>query len=425
MIKNRNLLIILIAIFILFFVFRQGAKTHYYYSTLKGSKIILIKENSPFVAINVFIKDLKSREARKGLANLSLAMLKAGTAKHSKLQIAAELERMGGELTTSVHNDFALISGFVLSENVDTYMDLLQELILDSVYPRKEFEKLKAEKVVELRQQKEDPLRYAVQLNRRRNYQEDWYAYPAAGDIDSLNSIVYADLVSFNVRDIVFAEDLVVVVNGNFSKNKVKRSLQDILNTFKKGTAVVSSSAQINGYPSGLKVENCGYGLNTILYNFSFPNDQKGIKHKPLNELVNSYLGDGLSSPLFKTFREDRGISYAIGSFYDFNSRAELLTIYLQTRESNYQPLLETLKDLLAFKDIPAPQNFNKVKNYALTDYYQNQQTLRQRGFSAGYRQLNGLPLNYDYAQEIQRVQYKDFCRSLRSLKPVNILIVQ
>jgi predicted Zn-dependent peptidase len=409
----------------LFFVFRQNSKNYYYYPMPKGAKIILIKENSPFVAINVFIKNLKLLESRKGLANLSLAMLKAGTAKRSKLQIAAELERIGGELTTSVHNDFALISGFVLKENIDAYIDLLQELILDSAYPRKEFERLKAEIIVELKQQKEDPLRYAVQLNRRRNYQGDWYAYPAAGEIDSLNSIVYADLVSFNVRDIVFAEDLVVIVNGNFSKNKVKRSLQDLLNTFKKGTAVVSSSAQINEYPSGLKVEKCGYGLNTILYNLSFPNDQKGIKHKPLNELVNSYLGDGLSSPLFKTFRVVRGISYAIGSFYDFNCRAELLTVYLQTRESNYHPLLETLKELLTFKDIPAPQSFSKIKNYALTDYYQNQQTLRQRGFSAGYRQLNGLPFNYDYAEEIQRIQYKDFCRSLRSLKPVNTLIVQ
>lgn len=422
--RNNKILILVIVFLCLAVVVQHRDKQQDVYQTAQGATVIMINEPSPFVAVNIFIKDLKAYEPKKGLANLSLEMLKCGTTKLSKLEIAAALEKIGGEFSTTVYNDFSLLSGFVLKENIEDYLVICQELILDSNYPRREFDLLRSQLLLQLRQQKEDPLRYAIQLNRQHNYPEHYYGYPAAGDIESLNSIRYSEVVSFNIQDIVSAKDLVVVVNGDFNKRKTKKLINDLLAGFSEDKKETNLAKKPKAFPGGLNEKNYGYDTSNILYNLVFPADQQGINKKPVHDLIDSYLGDGLSSPLFKTFREERGISYAVGSFYDFNRDGEVLTIYVQTKLQETKPLLTILADLTKFAPLPSPADFQKVKNYHLTTYYQQMQSLRQRGFSTGYKKVLGFPKNYDYPKEIKKVQYKDFCQALQGMHNINTFIV-
>lgn len=393
------------------------------YSTEKGSQIVLLPEVSPFLAINIFIKDFKAREPKKGLANLALQMLKSGTTDKNKLTIANILENLGGEINCTVYNDYALISGFVLKENAEEFLALLEELITASNYPQKEFERLKAEIIVQLKQQKEDPLQYAMIRNKKYNFPDHYYGYPAAGELTEVSAISYSDVASFNIRE-VYASDIILVVNGSFKKYKIKPLLKDLLSTFQRKTSPWETKKPAP-LPKDTKIENQNYGITNIIYNLHFPAKDTGIRKKTLHNLVDSYLGDGLTSALFEAFREKQGISYALGSYFDFNREAEALSIYLQTGEKKFQPLIDTIDQILRFEKLPAPEVFHKIRNYHLTNYYQSQQSLLQRGRSFGYKLMFDLGPKYDYAKEVNKLQYSDFIKALRSLTKTNIFILQ
>jgi zinc protease len=397
-------------------------KTFEIYTTQSGAAVILQQETSPFVAVNIFIKDLKAAEQQlPGLANITLSMLLRGTTSNNKQQLAKELENIGADINVSLADDYGLISALVLKENHHRLIKLLAEIIYNADFPEKELAMLKSETIMAIRKQKENPFNYALLVNKENNFPKHHYGYSAYGTEQAVNKITAKQCAFFRSDYILCAPRIVIVVNGDFEHKLIKNSLTELTKDLHAVSPPKFKKPEKNTFNTK-KIYSYGYETTTILYNSEAPSIDS--EKYPATALANSYLSHGLSSPLFKIAREENGIGYNVGSIYWPRKSAGLLSLFIQTNNNYYNKIIDMLDSLLD-NTAPSKQDFQKSKKYHLTQYYRSQQTLSGRGKQIGYHEVMGLGWDYNYPENINKVSYQDFFTELFNIKQRSILIVR
>ncbi len=410
-------LLVLIGLLLLLNFFKDRPAVR---SLPNGSKIIYYRENSPFVAVNIFIKNAKKKEPLPGLTNFSLEMLLRGSEELSKGDLENFLESIGAEIGFEVTNDFALISGQVLKDNLKEYLGFIKYILLNANYNKKEISLLKNELLAQIKQNNEDPFYKALELNQAQLFSGHYYGLPALGTLDSLAKIDQAKLLSFKLIDNFSSAELIIVVNGSFSPVQIKPELTALSEIF-KGQLKSERTANNFVFPSAEKIVNEGQETAIVIYNYFSP--EAVSRQAPLYDLINSYLGSGLSSPLFKALREKNGIGYKVGAYQNKNLQASYSAVYVQTTVKDHKKI-EAILDSV-FAEPLNKEDLKKAKNYLLNNYYRQRQTLKSRGYLYGLNYfLKGQP-NYNYAGSIEKISFKKFVKELRNLNKINLLVVR
>jgi predicted Zn-dependent peptidase len=130
-------------------------------------------------------------------------------------------------------------------------------------------------------------------------------------------------------------------------------------------------------------------GLDAIQQN---PSDYAALK------LLNTYLGNGLSSRLFVELREKRGLAYEVSAFYPTRLDASQFVVYMGTAPENTAIAYEGLKrevDRLCSTPL-RPEELQACKNKLLGQYALGKQTNSQIAQVLGWYETIGLGTEYD-----------------------------
>jgi len=92
-----------------------------------------------------------------GLAEMTAAVLRTGTAKRASRQIEEDLRRIGADLASSAGADNSAISFAGLSELAEPLLGLVNELARDAVFPEAEFERERRQKLEEVKLERTQP----------------------------------------------------------------------------------------------------------------------------------------------------------------------------------------------------------------------------------------------------------------------------
>ena len=116
-------------------------------SLLENGLVLLTSEQRalPIVTFHLLIMagsryDPKGRE---GLAGLTARLLTYGTSKRTALEISETMDFIGASLTTRGSRELASISLNILKKDLGTGLQLLAEILTDSVFPSEEVERQK------------------------------------------------------------------------------------------------------------------------------------------------------------------------------------------------------------------------------------------------------------------------------------------
>ena len=105
-----------------------------------GLTLILSERRGlPIVAANLVLRTGSDANPldKPGMANFVAAMLDEGTAKRNALQIADDVARLGASLGTSSSMDATTISARSLTKNFPATLEILSDVVLQSVVPRR------------------------------------------------------------------------------------------------------------------------------------------------------------------------------------------------------------------------------------------------------------------------------------------------
>jgi len=170
---------------------------------LPNGIVVLVRtnHNSPSVSLRGLIKagSMYDTDDKAGLASFTAGTLERGTERFSYQEINKILDGMGATLGVGAGDESAGFYARCLSEDLDTLLDILSEVLMHPTFPRSEVEKVRGEILTGLREAKNDTQWVADYEFHRTAYPKGHpFHRPVEGSEETVAAISRSDLVRFH-----------------------------------------------------------------------------------------------------------------------------------------------------------------------------------------------------------------------------------
>jgi zinc protease len=280
-----------------------------------GIKAWLVEEHSiPFVALEIRFKGGASLDAegKRGAINLMTALLEEGSGDMDAQAFAQARDALAADFSFDVSDDSLQISARFLTDTQDEAIALLRQALLKPLFKQSAIDRVKSQVQSIIVSDLKDPNSIASETFARLAYGQHPYASSINGTQQSVAALTQADF--FEAKDKTMALDrLYVGASGDITPEALSLLLDDLLFGLPE-----------NGAPMPAKVTRTLQGGVTVVP-FETPQSVTLFGHGGLNQddpdffaafILNTILGgSGFEARLMKEVREERGLTYGIGSY--------------------------------------------------------------------------------------------------------------
>ena len=170
---------------------------------LSSGAALLVLENraTPTVSVSGSLRAGSYFEPKEkpGLASVTAEMLKRGTLRRSKLELAGALEQVGADVEFDADAFAVRIGARSLSQDFPALVSTLAEMLREPSFPEDELEKLKQQTIAAIREQQSDTRWRAYERLTQTLFDEENPFYTHAGErlVESVGSITVEDVRGF------------------------------------------------------------------------------------------------------------------------------------------------------------------------------------------------------------------------------------
>lgn len=304
------------------------------YKLSDGATMLYTPNNvNDIIAISIYAKGGQLAEQKAGTANLTATAMMRGTKNYTSLELSQVLEDNGIKIQPSASADAFVINVLTTKDEYDKTLELLNEVVNNATFEDYEIDKVKTEKLNTIKRNKDVPLQRAIEEYRDLIYQNSPYSISSKILEKNIPNITKEDIINY-YNSIFAPNNLVISINGNIDKDK---TIQDLNNIFKpKENAKNFDFAQYNSkIPTVTTPRQTIKKVPTtetawILLGWQ-TNGVLNEKDYATLQVIDSLLGSGMSSRLFKDLREQEGLAYQLGSGYSPNVLRGSFLLYIGT----------------------------------------------------------------------------------------------
>jgi zinc protease len=255
---------------------------------------------------------------KEGVAALTAGTLLEGSKRYDGAELAEKFEQLGTSVESGADWDSAFIKITVLSEQLEEATKLLGEAISGPVFPEREVERAKAERLAEILQLETEPRGLADEKFSEFLYtQESRYSKPDEGSTESVSALSRKDVEEF-YGSRYRAGSTTVIMTGDVSTDEARALITRAFERWSLGSApnrplitaarTTRKSIHIVDKPEASQSElRTGHvGLPRKHPDF-FP-----------TLVMNAVLGGLFGSRINLNLREAHGYTYGASSFYDW-----------------------------------------------------------------------------------------------------------
>jgi zinc protease len=288
---------------------------------LGSGAVLLVLENAatPTVALRGSLRAGSYFEPKDkpGLARITAEMLKRGTRRRGKLELAGALEEVGADVEFEADVFAVEISARSLSADFPALAATLAEMLREPSFPAEELEKLKQQTVAAVRQQQSDTSWRAYERLTQTLFPEENPFYTHAGDrlVESINSITVEDVRGFYEK-FYGGHSLILSVAGGARADEAVRVLREAFEGFEgRGGAEVSVADPQPPAGAGREVVVVRDKANVDVMIGTAAPLRRDASDYYAAVLANRALGEStLSSRLGLQVRDAEGLTYGIAS---------------------------------------------------------------------------------------------------------------
>lgn len=311
-----------------------------YRKTVLPSGVRVVTEEIPHVrsvSVGFWVETGSRNETRaqNGISHFIEHMVFKGTKKRSVKEIAQSLESVGGYLNAFTSKEHTCYYARALDEHLELAVDVLADLAFNSTFPKNELEKERGVVLEELKQAEDDPDDIIHDYFENAIFGAHPLAMPVIGTVQSIRSFQRSDLIRYR-SEWYTADNLVIAAAGNVRHDDVVRLAEEYAGTMsptskrkpRNGSAIERPASTVKEYSR--PIQQAHICLGTIGY--SIKNERRFSM-----QVLNTLLGDGMSSRLFQNIREKFGFAYAVYSFSNMMLDTGSAGIYIGTDKSHIQ----------------------------------------------------------------------------------------
>jgi predicted Zn-dependent peptidase len=310
--------------------------------------LLVLTEKIPHVrsvSMGVWI-DSGSRDepqALNGISHFVEHMVFKGTTSRSAQQFAREVDSIGGNLDAFTGKETICFNIKVLDEHLAPALDLLSDLVLHPTFTPEDIAREQGVIVEEIKMDEDSP-DYLVHETFTQNFWKgDALGRPILGTVKTVASFTQQLVFDFYAGRFT-PRNMVFSAAGNLDHDRFVAQVAEHFS----GLAASSESPLVKHAPPAthphitLKRKK---SLEQVQLCLGVPAPPVASPQRYAVYLLNSMLGGGMSSRLFQTIREDRGLAYSIYSETSPFRDTGAFSIYAGT---SAEKALEVLKLTLA-----------------------------------------------------------------------------
>jgi predicted Zn-dependent peptidase len=352
-----------------------------YRKTVLKNGVRVLTEEIPYVHsvstgiwVNVGSRDELRDEG--GITHLIEHMLFKGTNRRSALDIAKELDSVGGFANAFTSKELVCFHAKVLSTHLPLVVDVLTDIFLNSTFSPEEIEREQQVIIQEIRMIEDTPDEYVHILFQERYWKNNSLGLPIYGTAASVEQASRDHILKYLGRTFQPGR-IVVAAAGNLDHQKFVDLVAPSMEALNHPQRPLERMTPENHYsveviPKDLEQVHLCLGLQGT----SMIDDDRFACH-----LLNVILGSSMSSRLFQEIREKRGLAYSVYSFINSHEDTGVLGIYAGVSEQNVRETLELTREQLSIlaKELIPEAELNAAKEYLVGSMYLNAESTDSR----------------------------------------------
>jgi len=282
------------------------------------------------------------RDSETGIAHMLEHMAFKGTKRRSALDIATEVENVGGYMNAHTSREETAYYLRLLPEYLDMGIDILADILTEPTMPDEEIERERGVIIQEIGQSLDTPDDIVFDMFASASYGEHTLGRPILGSVDSVSGFSRDDLSGFMTRH-YGAGQMLVTCSGAVEHDDFVRRVDRRLAGLKPAEQTRRSAPEWLG---GREVETRDLEQTHLV--IGLPSFGARDDRRYALMLLSTLFGGGMSSRLFQEVREKRGLCYSIFSFASMYSDSGHFGIYAGTSAAQANEMLSVTASQLA-----------------------------------------------------------------------------
>ena len=297
------------------------------------------QEKRNFSAASIWIKGGSNSDniGKKGINRILCFLLPRGCEGFDNFSLTEYIESFGAELNQEIFEDGISLSIKSLDEHFKKLLPILDLIINKPILSEIEFQKVKKSSINLIKKDKENHFSICYEKWKKIVYLKHPYSFNAVGNLNDISKISYEDVL-FEFKNFERREKYIISNNNEINGENFEELDQNIL----------EEQSESNGYDldSLSRFISTDADSNQIILMIGNQTcSRRNSEYLPL-KVLESYLSYGMSSALFKLFREKNGITYDLGVFNPVRSYNSPFLVYLSVSNKNAIFAFELLSTL-------------------------------------------------------------------------------
>jgi predicted Zn-dependent peptidase len=323
------------------------------------------------VAAGVWVKTGSTCETleENGISHFIEHMMFKGTQKRCTKQIAADMDKIGGQINAFTSKECTCYHIRVVPDKLSVGLDVLSDLFINSTFDAQEMEKEKGVVIEEIKMVGDDVEELAHEKISELFFTGSTLSKPILGPEENIRRFSRDDLMHYTETH-YFPANVVIAVAGNYEEARLVDTLEQYFGSYARGAKKEADECENPFAPArrSLFIEKDVEQTHLCL---SFPGTTFVDDDRFALAVLNNVLGGGMSSRLFQLIREEKGLAYSVYSYPSTYKSSGMFTLYAGTTAANADNVVELMKqeiDTLK-KERIGEEEFKQGKDQLIGNY--------------------------------------------------------
>lgn len=382
----------------------QQTKATQKYELDNGATLLLSPNDlNDIVAMSIYVKGGEFLEKIPGVSNVMSTVMMKGTKKYSSLEMAQILEENGIKINPSTTADDFSIDVLTTKSQLAKTFEILDEVVNNATFDDFEIDKTKNDMLSSIQKSRDVPMNVAVENYKHLIFENSVYSYGNKIYEKTLPKVGRDDVLEY-YNTIFNPNNIVISVNGNVNLKDITNPLVDIFG----GKA--STKFNYNDYASTITPLNTPKASVTEIADLQTAwlvigwqtAGLQNTKDFATLKVIDSILGGGMSSRLFRNVRDQEGLAYQLGSSFSPKILKGAFTMYIGTNPKTLylaqEKMLEQVNRLKS--EFVSDKELQEAKEKIIGNYIISQETNLDKATTVGWFEASGRGFDFQTKYE-------------------------
>lgn len=355
--------------------------------TLKCGITVTMERLSQFesAAVGIWVRAgaVNEHKQNAGISHFIEHMMFKGTTTRSAGELADATDRIGAQVNAFTGKEATCYYIKSLSSNLEEALQILLDMFTDSVFDSKELNRERQVIKEELKMILDTPDEDAHDTICETVFRDEPIGHSIIGSVETLDGIRREQILDYLHQEYT-SDSIVVSVAGQFDEDRICRILEE-----RMGDRLLSKSKEpYQAHPSApafrVKVKDIEQSHLCLATRSVSLQDERYDAFC----LLSGIMGGGMSSRLFQSVREQKGLAYSVYATNSSFSHCGYFNIYAGVAHQNVEQAIQAIcheLHQLGQNDI-TEEELQKAKEQMKSSYIFGLESVNGRMFSTGKR---------------------------------------